>query len=68
MSLPDPRPDAECVDTDTNQVCGNKAKLRGAKADYANDHAVDDGYQKSRPRSPSEEDSRQYGEKTRDVI
>jgi hypothetical protein len=40
-SLLDPRPDAECVYTDANQVCWNKAKLRRAKADYANDHAVD---------------------------
>jgi hypothetical protein len=37
----DPRPDAERVYTDANQVCWNKAKLRCAKADYANDHAVD---------------------------
>jgi hypothetical protein len=40
-SLLDPRPDAECVYTDADQVCWNKAKLRRAKADYANDHAVD---------------------------
>jgi hypothetical protein len=41
VSLLDPRSDAECVYTDANQVCGNKAKLRRAKANYANDHAVD---------------------------
>ena len=41
VSLLDPGPDAECVYTDANQVCWNKAKLRRAKADYANDHAVD---------------------------
>jgi hypothetical protein len=41
VSLLDPRPDVECVYTDANQVCWNKAKLRRAKADYANDHAVD---------------------------
>jgi hypothetical protein len=41
VSLLDPRPDAECVYTDANQVCWNKAKLRRAKADYAYDHAVD---------------------------
>jgi hypothetical protein len=37
----EPRPDAKRVYTDANQVCWNKAKLRRAKADYANDHAVD---------------------------
>ena len=41
VSLLDPRPDAKRVYTDANQVCWNKAKLRRAKADYANDHAVD---------------------------
>jgi hypothetical protein len=40
-SLLDPRPNAECVYTDANQVCWNKAELRCAKADYANDYAVD---------------------------
>jgi hypothetical protein len=40
VSLLDPGPDAECVYTDANQICWNKAKLRRAKANYANDHAV----------------------------
>jgi hypothetical protein len=41
VSFLDPRPDAKRVYTDANQVCWNKAKLRRAKADYTNDHAVD---------------------------
>ena len=41
VSFLEPRPDAKRVYTDANQVCWNKAKLRRAKADYANDHAVD---------------------------
>ena len=36
-----PRPDAECVYANANQVRRNKAKLSRAKADYANNHAVD---------------------------
>jgi hypothetical protein len=35
-----PRPDAKRVYTDANQVCWNKAKLRRAKANYADDQAV----------------------------
>jgi hypothetical protein len=37
----DPRPDVKRVYTDANQVCWNKAKLRRAKADYANNRAVE---------------------------
>jgi hypothetical protein len=38
----EPRPDAKRVYTDANQVCWNKAKLRRAKANWADDQAVDD--------------------------
>ena len=41
VSFVEPRSDAKRVYTDANQVCRNEAKLRRAKADYANDHAVD---------------------------
>jgi hypothetical protein len=40
VRLSEPRPDAKCVYTDANQVCWNKAKLRRAKANQANDQAV----------------------------
>jgi hypothetical protein len=40
VSLLDPRPDVKRVYTDANQICWNKAILRRAKADYANNHAV----------------------------
>jgi hypothetical protein len=40
VSLLDPGPDVKRVYTDANQVCRDKAILRGAKADYANNHAV----------------------------
>jgi hypothetical protein len=41
VSFLDPRPDSECIYADANQVCWNKAKLRRAEADYANDNVVD---------------------------
>src|ERR1700745_3645875 len=41
VSLLDPRADAECIDADADQVCGNEPKLGRAKANDANDHAVD---------------------------
>lgn len=68
LSLLDPRPDVECVYTDANQVSWNKAKLRSAKADYTNNYAIDNRYQKPRPRFPADEDSRQYGEKAGEII
>lgn len=68
LSLLDPRPDVKRIDTDANQVRWNKAKLRCAKADYANNHAVDNGYQESRPRFPADENSRQYSEKAGEII
>jgi hypothetical protein len=41
VSFLEPGADAERVYTDANQVCWNKAKLRGAKANYADDQAID---------------------------
>jgi len=64
----EPRPDAKRVYTDANQVCWNKAKLRRAKPDQADDQTVDNRYQKSRPRFPSDEDGRQYSEKAREIV
>ena len=40
VSFLDPRPNAERVYADANQVCWNKAKLRRAKANQADDQAV----------------------------
>jgi hypothetical protein len=42
VSFLEPRPHAKRVYTDANQVRWNKAELRGAKANYADDQAVGD--------------------------
>jgi NADPH-dependent 2,4-dienoyl-CoA reductase/sulfur reductase-like enzyme len=41
VSFLEPRPDAKHVYADANQICWNKAKLRRAKANYADERAVD---------------------------
>jgi hypothetical protein len=41
VSFVDPRSDVKHVYADANQVCWNKSKLRCAKANYADDQAID---------------------------
>jgi hypothetical protein len=41
VSFLEPRSDVKRVYADANQVCWNKSKLRCAKANYADDQAID---------------------------
>jgi hypothetical protein len=63
-----PRPDAERVYTDAKQICRNKAKLRRSQSNDTDDQAVDNGNKEPGPRFSSDEDCRQDGETTRNII
>jgi hypothetical protein len=44
VSILEPRPDTKRVYTDANHICWNKAELRRAKTNYADNQAVDNGH------------------------
>jgi hypothetical protein len=66
--LLEPRPHVERVYADTKQVRRNKAKLRRAQSNCADDQAVDNCDKESDPGLSCEQYCRDDGEETRKMI
>ena len=56
------------IESDAEEIGGDKAELSGAEADDADDGAVDRGDDPALPKLAAKQDRAEDGENTRDVI